>query len=195
MVGRRLSSTASALRRSPTVHGGPTPHGGWVPPERWAGLNFPRVSKSASPIPYTFDTLVTGMPPHSVGWGGEPPLPRGAVCPSLTTTTNGYVVVNDYHYCCGTLTGPQISANIGAPAVSREDALKSTRKIFLNNITKSAPLLRLRLYSDDEIYQNNHQYVNTPLSIGLIVFIKSQMFLSHSYLLYLHSHFSDRLVC
>ena len=105
------------------------------------------------------------------------------------------VVVNDYHYCCATMTGTLISANIGAPAVSREDALKSTRKIFLNNITKSAPLLRLRLYSDDEIYQNNHQYVNTPLSIGLIFFIKSQMFLSHSYLLYLHSHFSDRLVC
>ena len=60
-MGRRLSSTASALRRSPTAHGGPTPHGGWVLPERWAELNFPRVSKSASPIPYTFDTLVTGM--------------------------------------------------------------------------------------------------------------------------------------
>ena len=73
-----------------------------------------------------------------------------------TTTASGYVVVNDYHYCCGTLTGTLISANIGAPAVSREDALKSTRKIFLDNIMKGAPLmLRLRLYSDIEIYQND----------------------------------------
>ena len=41
----------------------PLTHRSWGthPPKRWAELNFPRVSNSASPIPYTFDTLVTGM--------------------------------------------------------------------------------------------------------------------------------------
>ena len=70
VVGRRLSASASALRRSPTAQGGPTPPGGWFPPQRWAELNFPRVSKSASPTPYTFDTLVTGMRFRDEGHGG-----------------------------------------------------------------------------------------------------------------------------
>ena len=79
--------------------------------------------------------------------GSKPSLPTLVSTWLTTTTASGYVVVNDYHYCCATLTGTLISANIGAPAVSREDALKSTRKIFLDNILKGAPWLRLRLYS------------------------------------------------
>ena len=62
------------------------------------------------------------------------------------------------------MTGTLISANIGAPAVSREDALKSTRKIFLDNIMKGAPWLRLRLYSTTRsikiMIMGQHSFIN-----------------------------------
>ena len=92
------------------------------------------------------------------------------------------------------MTGTLISANIGAPAVSREDALKSTRKIFLDNILKGAPWLRLRLTtrSIKIMIMGQHSFITW---VDSFFTKKKQMFLSHSYLQYLHSHFSDRVVC
>ena len=61
--------------------------GGGSPPERWAEVDFPRVSNSASSTPYTFDTLVTGMtyrgsPPHfesASGLGKLTSVDRGQI--------------------------------------------------------------------------------------------------------------------
>ena len=48
--------------------------------------------------------------------------------------------------------------------MSREDALKSTRKIFLDNIMKGAPWLRLRLYSTTRsikiMIMGQHSFIN-----------------------------------
>ena len=63
------------------------PSWGWVPPQRWAEVDFPRVSNSASSTPYTFDTLVTGMtytgsPPHfesASGLGKLTSVDRGQI--------------------------------------------------------------------------------------------------------------------
>ena len=96
------------------------------------------------------------------------------------------VVVNDHHYCCATLTGTLISANIGAPAVSREDALKSTRKIFLDNILKGAPWLRLRLYSTTRsikiMTQNNDNGSTFLYHLGWFFFYKKKTNVSFSFL-------------
>ena len=130
-MGRRFSASTSALRRSPTAQGGPTPPGGWFPPQRWAELNFPRVSKSASPTPYTFDTLVTGMVLTTCTGTGMSGLARLLLSASSSPHSKQPLV------CTRVLTRPRglLPSPLGAPHLTPGSTLHTLLLTHTNTYT------------------------------------------------------------